>query len=134
MIEPCTRKRNTMEGTQQKLQECTAEKEKALLLLEGDHSTKEDACTAVAMLDRLAKEGDSDAMWILGVCHEYGMGVAQDVKAADQLYTKSAQKRNPTAKLLVGKLYDWKARSCYTDLDLGCTQEKKQANNANRDL
>ena len=102
-----------MEGTQQKLQEeCTAEKEKALLLLEGDHSTKEDACTAVAMLDRLAKEGDSDAMWILGVCHEYGMGVAQDVKAADQLYTRSAQKRNPIAKLLVGKLKNRNGRGC----------------------
>ena len=103
-------------------------------LLEGSHGMERDADAAVALLEEQVKDGDAKAMWMLGMCCEYGMGTEQDVDRANQLYIRAAEKRNLTAKLLVGKLYDWKARSCYTDLDLGCTQEKKQANNANRDL
>ena len=103
-------------------------------LLEGSHGMERDADAAVALLEEQVKDGDAKAMWMLGMCCEYGMGTEQDVERANQLYIRAAEKRNLTAKLLVGKLYDWKARSCYTDLDLGCTQEKIQANNANRDL
>ena len=49
---------------------------------------------AVALLEERVKDNDSDAMWILGVCYEYGMGIDQDIERAEMLYKKSDGKGN----------------------------------------
>ena len=37
---------------------------------------------------------DADAMWMLGVCYEFGMGIEQDIERAVTLYKQSSEKGN----------------------------------------
>ena len=55
-------------------------------MLEGSHRMARDADAAVALLEEKVKDGDAEAMWMLGVCCEFGMGMEQDVERAEQLY------------------------------------------------
>ena len=100
--------------------------EKALWMLEGSHGMERDA---EALLVVNAEDGDAEAMWMLGVCCEVGMGMEQDVARAEQLYERGA-KRNATAKLLIGKLKNRNGRGC-TEMDLeggqGKTKQQKHA-------
>ena len=41
---------------------------------------------ALALLIERVKDKDSDAMWMLGLCHEFGMGCEQDIGEAQRLY------------------------------------------------
>ena len=50
-----------------------------------------DADKAVALLEEGVKDKDGEAMWMLGVCCEYGMGTEQDIGRANDLYTKSSK-------------------------------------------
>ena len=101
-------------------------------MLEGSHGVERDAETAVALLVVNAEDGDTEAMWMLGVCCEFGMGMEQDVNRAEQLYERGA-KRNATAKLLVGKLKNKNGRGC-TEMDLEGGQGKNKAAKAYKDL
>ena len=38
-----------------------------------------DADEAVVLLKERVKDKDTDAMWLLGLCYEYGMGCEQDI-------------------------------------------------------
>ena len=98
--------------------------EKALWMLEGSHGVERDAETAVALLVVNAEDGDAEAMWMLGVCCEFGIGMEQDVARAEQLYERGA-KRNATAKLLIGKLKNKNGRGC-TEMDLEGEQRKNK--------
>ena len=70
-----------------------------------------DADGAVVVLQQQVDEHhDAQAMWLLGLCCEYGMSTAQDTRRAEQLYQQAAQQGDETAKLLVGKLKDLKGR------------------------
>jgi len=40
------------------------------------------------------KEGDCEAVWMLGLCCEYGMGIEQDVERAEVLYQESCKGGN----------------------------------------
>ena len=91
--------------------------EEALWLLEGSHGKERDAKAAVVLLEEKIKETDSDAMWMLGVCCEYGIGTKQDVMRAEQLYQCAAQQQNTTAQLLCGKLKHWRGRG-FTNMEL----------------
>ena len=77
-----------------------------------------DADGAVVVLEERTKHHDAQAMWLLGLCCEYGMGTEQDTQRAEQLFQQAAQQGNRTAKLLVDKLKNRNGRGCL-DMDLG---------------
>ena len=85
---------------------------KELRLLEGSHGVARDADAAVALLEEKVKDGNAEAMWMLGVCCEFGMGTEQDVARAEQLYNRGAEQGNATAKLLTDKLKNKNGRGC----------------------
>ena len=94
-----------------------AETEKALWMLEGRNGMARDADGAVVVLQQQVDEHhDAQAMWLLGLCCEYGMGTEQDTQLAEQLFQQAAQQGDETAKLLV-ELENKKGRGCL-DMDL----------------
>ena len=66
----------------------------AWLKLSGLGGADVDEDGAVAMLEKRVRDRDTDAMWILGACYEYGMGIEQDIKRAEALYKQSSEKGN----------------------------------------
>ena len=59
-----------------------------------------DVDDAVALLEDRVKNGDDDAMWMLGLCCEYGIGMKQDVEGADLLYIQSRDLHNNIGEFL----------------------------------
>ena len=55
---------------------------------------------AVALLEERVKDKDVEAMWMLGLCYEYGMGTEQDLKRAERLYKQSRNGRSEIGKFL----------------------------------
>ena len=53
-----------------------------------------DVDEAVALLKERVEDKDSEAMWMLGLCYEYGMGCEQDLEKAELLYNKSCKRDN----------------------------------------
>ena len=96
-------------------------------MLEGSHKMTRDAYAAVALLEAKVKNGDAEAMWILGVCCEFGTGIEQDAERAKQLYKHGAAQENATAMLLTDKLKNKNGRGC-TQMDLSCEHEKTTEN------
>ena len=47
------------------------------------------------------KDGDGEAMWMLGLCCEYGMGTEQDVQRAESLYLESLRSGSVVGDFLV---------------------------------
>ena len=99
--------------------------EKARWMLEGSHGMARDADAAVALLEKKVKDGDTEAMWMLGVCCEFGMGTEQDVERAEQLYQRGLKQEDTTAKLLTDKLKNKNGRGC-TQMDLEGEQENNK--------
>ncbi len=60
-----------------------------------------DVDEAVVLLKERVEDKDTEAMWLLGLCNEYGMGCEQDLKQADSLYQQSNDGGNETGKFLV---------------------------------
>ena len=56
----------------------------AWLMLSGLGGVDVDEDSAVALLKERVKEGDTDAMWILGICYEFGIGIEQDIEQAEK--------------------------------------------------
>ena len=75
----------------------------AWYLLSGYCSAEVDADKAVAMLEERVKEDDAEAMWMLGLCCEYGNGTEQDIKRAISLYKQSSDKGNGIGRYLAAK-------------------------------
>ena len=100
--------------------------EKARWMLEGSHGMARDADAAVALLEEKMKDGDAEAMWMLGMCCEFGMGTEQDVERAEQLYERGAEQANATARLMTDKLKNQNGRGC-TQLDLARNNENKKS-------
>ena len=44
---------------------------------------------AVTLLIERVKDKDTEAMWMLGLCYEFGMGCDQDIEEAQRLYEES---------------------------------------------
>ena len=86
--------------------------------MEGGRSKKPDFKTAVEWLEK-AKVHDAEAMWMLGVFCEFGMGTAQDVGRAVELYRLAAEQGNKQAALMMDKLKNKNGRGC-TKMDLSC--------------
>ena len=70
----------------------------AWLKLSGLGGCEVDEDGAVALLEERVKEGDGDAMWMLGVCCEFGIGIEQDVERAETLYKQSCERGNEIGK------------------------------------
>ena len=61
-----------------------------------------DAEGAVALLEERVKDKDAEALWMLGMCCEFGIGMEQDIKRAELLY-KAPVKSNVVGLFLWGK-------------------------------
>ena len=73
----------------------------AYCMLSGSGSVKVDADGAVALLEERIKDEDCEAMWMLGLCCEYGVGIEQDVERANKLYRESLKGGNVVGKFLL---------------------------------
>ena len=72
-------------------------------LLSGCGGAKVDKERAVKLLkERVEEEKDGEAMWMLGICKEYGIGCEQDLYGAEGLYKESSECGNVVGKFLVG--------------------------------
>ena len=56
--------------------------------------------TAVALLQERVQKDDSEAMWMLGICNEYGLGCDQDIETAEVLYSQSSSAGNKVGDFL----------------------------------
>ena len=73
----------------------------AWLMLSGLGGAVVDEDGAVALLEERVKDKDTEAMWMLGVCNEFGLGTEQDLERAKKLYEQSSDGRNAIGKLFV---------------------------------
>ena len=55
---------------------------------------------AIALLEERVKADDSKAMWMLGICYEYGVGIDKDTERAELLYRQSSETGNSTGRFL----------------------------------
>jgi len=76
-----------------------AKTELAALLLLGV-GVEVDQAAAATLLQERVDDGDRRAMWMLGICCEYGIGVPQDTQKATELYERSAKLGCAAGKLL----------------------------------
>ena len=56
---------------------------------------------AVALLKERVKDKDTDAMWMLGLCYEFGMGCEQDIEEAERLYEQCKDGGNVIGEFFV---------------------------------
>lgn len=66
---------------------------------------RKDYATALREWRPLAKQGEAEAQYALGVLHEYGYGVPQDYGQARQWYEKAAAQGHRNAQHNLGVLY-----------------------------
>ena len=72
----------------------------AFYKLSGRGGAEIDESEAVRLLEEQEKKRDSDAMWMLGLCCEYGRGTRQDIPRAMSLYQQSSRAGNAVGKFL----------------------------------
>ena len=73
----------------------------AWLMLSGLGGVDVDEDGAVALLKERVKDGDTDAMWMLGICYEFGIGIEQNIEQAEKLYQQSGDGGNEIGKFFV---------------------------------
>ena len=73
----------------------------AFYLLTGKGGAEVDEDRAFALLEERVKERDTDAMWMLGLCYEYGIGCEEDFERAMSLYEQSRDGGNAAGRLLM---------------------------------
>ena len=56
---------------------------------------------AIALLEERVEEGDTEAMWMLGICNEFGLETEQDTERAELLYAQSRDGKNEIGDVLV---------------------------------
>ena len=69
--------------------------------LSGSGGVEVDADGAVALLEERAKDKNCEALWMLGLCCEYGIGTEQDIERAEKLYRKSSEGGNVVGEFLM---------------------------------
>ena len=69
--------------------------------LSGVEGVEIDEDYAVALLEERVKDKDEEAMWMLGLCYEYGMGCEQELERAKKLYKKSSDRGSVIGKFLI---------------------------------
>ena len=74
----------------------------AWLMLSGLGGAVVDEVGAVALLEERVKDNeDTEAMWMLGVCYEFGLGIEQDLVRAKNLYQQSRRGGNEIGKIFM---------------------------------
>ena len=68
--------------------------------LSGYEGYEIDVDGAVELLKERVEEEDTDAMWMLGLCYEYGMGCEQNIEEAEKLYKQCCDSGNAIGKLI----------------------------------
>ena len=68
--------------------------------LSGMGGAKVDVGGAVKLLEERVKEKDGEAMWMLGLCKEYGRGIEQDIEGAEKLFKESKEAGNVIGEIL----------------------------------
>ena len=68
--------------------------------LSGRGGAEVDVDGAVVLLEERAKDKDAEAMWMLGMRCEYGLGCEQDLEKAESLYKQSAEGGSEIGKFL----------------------------------
>ncbi len=92
----------------------------AWLKLSGLGGADVDEEGAVALLEERVEDGDDgDAMWMLGVCYEYGRGIGQDIERAEMLYKQSSEKGNK-----IGAFFDQYNQKNEKEYRRGCGRVK----------
>ena len=81
----------------------SAKTELAWYKLIGYGGARKDVNEAVRLLEERSKAGDGEAMWMLGMCKEYGGGMDQDIEGAKKLYEQSRKAGNEIGKILALK-------------------------------
>ena len=79
--------------------------------LSGVEGVQVDADEAVKLLEERVEAGDSEAMWMLGLCKEYGRGTKQDIEEAEKLYKQSRESGNEIGEKLAEKGKDYERGS-----------------------
>ena len=72
----------------------------AFFKLSGRGGAEVDQDEAVSLLVQRVKDGDDDAMWMLGMCYEYGMGTEKDISQAVSHYRRSCEAQNVIGEFL----------------------------------
>ena len=72
----------------------------AFCKLSGRGGVEVDYEGAAALLEDCVKKGDSDAMWMLGLCCEYGKGIEQDTERSRLLFQNSSEAGNAAGEFL----------------------------------
>ena len=75
----------------------------AWFLLSGCGGAEIDKDKAFQLLEERVEEQDSEAMWMLGLCYEYGMGCEQDIEKAELLYKRCQEAGNAVGEFFVEK-------------------------------
>ena len=78
----------------------------AWLMFSGLGGVNVDEDGAVALLQERVKEGDTDAMWMLGICYGFGIGIEQDIEQAEKLYQQSSDGGNEIGIFFVSRKDD----------------------------
>ena len=91
----------------------------AAFLLSGCSGAERDPERAVELLKERVKEEDGEAMWMLGLCCEYGMGTEVDFDEAQRLYESSSSKGCCMGDLFVGFCHGEKGRGGFGVVGLG---------------
>ena len=68
--------------------------------LSGHGGASLDTKGAVKLLEERVEEGDTEAMWMLGVCYEYKIGTEQDSERAVKLYRQSCDGGNEIGEIV----------------------------------
>ena len=67
----------------------------------GEQSARE----AVKVLKMSVKDEDEEAMWMLGVCKEFGIGTKKNIKKAEKLYAESSKRNSEVGRILSMKWF-----------------------------
>ena len=89
-----------------KFKENRVKTKRAWSLLFGYKDGKRDEKKAMIILEGQVKNEDNEAMWILGLCKEYGIGIEQDIKGAEKLYKQSSEHGNEIGKFLASNKHE----------------------------
>ena len=79
--------------------------------LSGMGGAKVDVDDAVVLLEERVKDRDGEAMWMLGLCKEYGRGIERDISGAEKHFKDSEEAGNEIGEILVKKGEEWERGS-----------------------
>ena len=72
----------------------------AWYLLSGRGGAEVDFRKALMLLEERVNDNDKEAMWMLGMCYEYGFGCEPDIAKAETLYKRSSDGGNSAGQFL----------------------------------